>query len=205
MRRVAIAATLLVLLACARREAATADSASPSARATDTAAPPSGTAASTAMITLSSSAFANGAPIPAAHSCDGANRSPALAWPNTPKNAASLALLVEDPDAPRGTFIHWVLYDLPPTQTSLPEGVPKDSELGQLGGARQGKTGFGSIGYGGPCPPPGPPHHYHFRLIALDKKLGLPAGATYEQVTAAMRGHEVGTGELVGLYSRAAR
>jgi Raf kinase inhibitor-like YbhB/YbcL family protein len=151
---------------------------------------------------LSSPAFANGDPIPAQYTCDGANRSPALSWTGAPPTTASFALIVEDPDAPGGTFIHWVLYDLPGTASSLPEAVPPDPELPTLGGARQGRTSFRKIGYGGPCPPKGPPHHYHFRLFALDAKLGLATGATRDEVAAAMQGHEVGRTELIGVYAR---
>lgn len=157
----------------------------------------------TRMFTLSSPAFQNGDLIPAAYTCDGANRSPPLQWPSAPAHTAAYALIVEDPDAPGGVFIHWVLYDLPGATTSLPEGVPKDATLPQLGGARQGRTSFGTVGYGGPCPPPGPAHHYHFRLYALDARLGLEPGATRDQLVAAMRGHELGQGELIGLYARA--
>jgi Raf kinase inhibitor-like YbhB/YbcL family protein len=151
---------------------------------------------------LASPAFANGDTIPIAYTRDGANRSPPLSWTGLTAPTASFALLVEDPDAPSGTFIHWVLYDIPGSAGSLPEGVPPGGILPQLGGARQGRTSFGVIGYGGPCPPPGPAHHYHFRLFALDAKLGLDPGATRDQVVAAMRGHEIGRAELVGLYAR---
>lgn len=141
-----------------------------------------------------------GSQIPAKFTCSGAGVSPQLAWSTPPAGTASLALIVADPDAPRGTFVHWVLYDLPAETRALPEGLPG---LGQLtDGSRQGRTDFGEIGYGGPCPPPGSPHHYHFTLYALDTKLNLAVGATRAQVEAAMQGHILARGELIGLYKR---
>jgi Raf kinase inhibitor-like YbhB/YbcL family protein len=148
---------------------------------------------------LTSAAFKDGGEIPAQFTCDGANHSPPLSWSGAPAQTAAFALIVEDPDAPAGTFIHWVLYDLSGATNALPEGIPKGGSLPQLGGARQGRTSAGDVGYGGPCPPPGAPHHYHFRLFALDAKLGLEAGATRDQVMSAMRGHELGSAEIVGL------
>ena len=153
--------------------------------------------------TLVSSAFTNGSAIPARFTCDGEDRSPALSWSGAPAGAASFALIVEDPDAPGGTFIHWVLYDLPANTMSLPEGVPKDAMLPQIGNALQGRTSFKALGYGGPCPPKGPPHRYYFRVYALNAKLGLESGASRDQVLTAMKGHELGRAELMGTYSRA--
>ena len=154
-------------------------------------------------LSLSSAAFKDGAPIPVQFTCDGTNDSPPLTWGDAPDNVASYALIVEDPDAPGGTFIHWVLYDVPATTHALSQGVPKNPIVPTLGGAKQGRTSFkNAIGYGGPCPPKGAPHHYHFKLFALDKTLGLEPGATREQVMEAMRGHELGHGELVGTYAR---
>jgi len=148
---------------------------------------------------LTSTSF-QGSQIPARFTCSGAGISPQLAWNAPPAGTASFALLVTDPDAPRGTFVHWVLYDLPAGTRALPEGL---AALGQLeDGSRQGRNDFGEIGYGGPCPPPGSPHHYHFMLYALDAKLNLAAGATRAQVEAAMQGHILAHGELVGLYKR---
>ena len=158
---------------------------------------------STTSVAVTSTAFKNGDAIPAQFTCDGADRSPPLAWSGAPKNTAAYALLVEDPDAPGGTFIHWVIYDIPSSVSSMPEGVAKGETVSTLGGARQGRTGFkGTPGYGGPCPPRGPAHHYHFRLFALDKPLGIPAGASRDDVMSAMRGHELARGELVGTYAR---
>jgi Raf kinase inhibitor-like YbhB/YbcL family protein len=146
-------------------------------------------------LAISSSAFQHDAPIPTEFTCDGADESPPLAWSGAPDKTVSYALLVEDPDAPGGTYIHWVLYDLPATTHELPRGASPS-------GAKQGKNSFGKTGYGGPCPPKGKPHHYHFILIALDKSLGLPPGASHAQVVEAMRGHELARGELVGTYAR---
>ena len=149
---------------------------------------------------LSSTSFQDGSRIPAKYTCSGANISPQLAWSAPPAATVSLALIVTDPDAPRGTWVHWVLYNLPAGTRALPEGLPA---LGQLpDGALQGRNDFGEIGYGGPCPPPGSPHHYIFTLYALDAKLNLPVGATRAQVEAAMQGHILASGRLVGLFQR---
>jgi Raf kinase inhibitor-like YbhB/YbcL family protein len=154
-------------------------------------------------LSLTSPAFKDGAAIPAQFTCDGGNRSPALSWSGAPDRTASYALLVEDPDAPGGTFVHWVIYDIPANVHSLPEGIAKGATVASLGAAKQGQTGFkGTPGYGGPCPPKGPAHHYHFRLFALDKSLGLESGASRDDVVKAMRGHELARGELVGTYAR---
>lgn len=154
-------------------------------------------------LALTSPAFHDGASIPPRFTCDDADHSPPLAWSGAPAPTAAYALIVQDPDAPGGTFVHWVIYDLPAATTSLPEGVPKDASLPQLGGARQGRNDFGGPpGYRGPCPPPGPAHHYHFRLFALDRTLGLAPGATRAEVADAMSGHELARAELVGTYAR---
>src|SRR5271157_1050244 len=149
---------------------------------------------------LSSTSFHDGSQIPAEYTCSSAGISPQLAWSSPPAATATLALIVTDPDAPRGTWVHWVLYNLPAGTRALPEGLPA---LGQLpDGALQGRNDFGEIGYGGPCPPPGSPHHYIFTLYALDAKLNLPEGATRAQVEAAIQGHILASGRLVGLYQR---
>jgi len=149
---------------------------------------------------LSSTSFHDGSRIPAKYTCSGANISPQLAWSAPPAATVSLALIVTDPDAPRGTWVHWVLYNLPAGTRALPEGLPA---LGQLpDGALQGRNDFGEIGYGGPCPPPGSFHHYVFTLYALDAKLNLPAGEKRAQVEAAMQGHILATGRLIGLFQR---
>jgi len=149
---------------------------------------------------LTSTSFQEGSRIPAKFTCNGAGVSPQLAWSAPPAGTASFALLVTDPDAPGGTFVHWVLYNLPAGTRALPEGLPAEGQLPD--GALQGRNDFGEIGYGGPCPPPGSPHHYVFTLYALDAKLNLPVGATRAQVEAAMQGHILASGRLVGLFQR---
>jgi Raf kinase inhibitor-like YbhB/YbcL family protein len=149
---------------------------------------------------LTSTSFQDGSQIPAKYTCSGAGITPQLAWSAPPAKVMSFSLIVTDPDAPGRTFTHWVLYDLPAETRALPEGLPA---LGQLpNGARQGRNDFGEIGYGGPCPPPGSPHHYIFTLYALDAKLNLPEGATRAQVEAAMKGHMLASGRLIGLFQR---
>lgn len=155
---------------------------------------------SPAKFTLHSADFAPGAPIPTADTCSGANRSPALEWSGAPAGVKSFALLVTDPDAPMGVYKHWIVYNLPPTTDSLPAGLPATPTL--AAGGVQGTNQRGTIGYHGPCPPPGPAHHYHFRLYALDTTLDLKPGATYEEVAAAIKGHELATTDLVGTFAR---
>jgi Raf kinase inhibitor-like YbhB/YbcL family protein len=153
-------------------------------------------------VKLISSAFAAGAAIPVAHTCDGPDRSPPLAWSDAPAATKSFALIVDDPDAPAGTWVHWVLIDLPGTMRDLPQGVPTRETLADLGGARQGRNDSRRLGYGGPCPPPGKPHRYFFKLYALDAPLGLPAGATKADVLRAMPEHVLAEAELMGTYAR---
>jgi Raf kinase inhibitor-like YbhB/YbcL family protein len=149
---------------------------------------------------LKSSAFRPNAEIPRKHTCDGPDVSPPLAWSEPPAGTQSLALIMDDPDAPVGTWVHWVLYDLPADTRELAEGVPKEAELAS--GARQGRNDFGRLGYGGPCPPPGPAHRYFFKWYALDRKTGLKSGATKEELLRAMEGHILAQAELVGRYKR---
>lgn len=151
-------------------------------------------------IELTSPAFGHGGEIPSKHTCDGDDVSPLLEWRGVPPETKSLALVCDDPDAPRGTWVHWVLYGLPPTVNALPEGMPATETLPN--GARQGRNDFGNIGYGGPCPPPGKPHRYFFRLHALDAVVDLPSGATRGQLEEAIRGHVLAQGELMGTYRR---
>ena len=151
-------------------------------------------------ITVTSSAFAAREPIPTRYTCDGADLSPPLAWSEVPQGTQSLALIADDPDAPMGTWVHWVLYGLPADTRELPEGVPAKETV--LDGARQGTNDFGRIGYGGPCPPPNGPHRYFFKLFALDAEPELGPGATKDELLAAMRGHVLGGGQLMGLYRR---
>ncbi|MCL4437233.1 MAG: YbhB/YbcL family Raf kinase inhibitor-like protein [Thaumarchaeota archaeon] len=150
---------------------------------------------------LSSSSFKNGEKIPAQHTCDGSNVSPALSWTNPPNGTESFALIVDDPDAPWGIFNHWVLFNIPKSTTQLPEGVPSKAILDN--GAVQGKTSFNTIGYGGPCPPTGPPHNYRFHVYALDTILDLKAGASRSAVLNAIKNHVLGEAELTAKYSRA--
>jgi len=153
-----------------------------------------------ASMSITSAAFAAGETIPKKFTCDGPDLSPQLSWNAPPPGAQSFAMIMDDPDAPVGTWVHWVLYDLPANTTALAEAVPKDEQLSS--GARQGRNDFGRIGYGGPCPPGGKPHRYFFKLYALDTKLGLKAGATKAEVERAMKGHVLGQGELIGKYGR---
>jgi Raf kinase inhibitor-like YbhB/YbcL family protein len=150
---------------------------------------------------LKTTAFANGADIPTRFTCDGTDDSPALEWTEPPAGTQSFALVADDPDAPRGTWVHWVLYDLPAAARELPEGVPPEGTLPS--GARQGRNDFKKIGYGGPCPPPGPAHRYYFRLFALNRGLGLPSGARRAEVDRAMEGHILARAEVMGRYKRA--
>jgi Raf kinase inhibitor-like YbhB/YbcL family protein len=148
-------------------------------------------------LVLTSSAFQNGGKIPASYTCSGLNKSPALAWTGAPGGTRSFALILSDPDAPGGTFVHWVIYNLSKATKELSEG-----ELASITNGEEGINARGESGYTGPCPPPGKPHHYHFRLYALDQKLELGAGAGAEQVEAAMKGHVLASGELVGVFER---
>lgn len=147
------------------------------------------------------SEFADGGRIPKKCSCEGKNVSPALSWTGVPEGVRSFALLVTDPDAPAGTFVHWVLYDLPANTRALPEDVAQGPTA--LAGAKQGKNGFGRLGYDGPCPPNGPYHRYYFTLYALDGPLGLPTGVKREEVERAMSGHVIASAVVRGLYKKA--
>lgn len=156
-------------------------------------------AASGAVISLTSTSLQDGR-VPREFTCDGEDKSPPLSWQAPPSGTETLALTVTDPDAPGGTFTHWVLYNLPANISRLPEGVPKQGQLAD--GSREGKTDFGKVGYYGPCPPPGKPHRYVFTLYALDSKLDVPAGAPRAHVESAIRGHVVARGELTASYGR---
>ncbi|HEX3408906.1 MAG TPA: YbhB/YbcL family Raf kinase inhibitor-like protein [Candidatus Binataceae bacterium] len=144
--------------------------------------------------------FATNGAIPTKFSCAGSNTSPALMWSGVPAAAKALALIVRDPDAPMGSYVHWVLYNLPARATGLPAAIPATGTLDS--GAVQGANGSGEIGYQGPCPPPGPVHHYHFRLYALDTKLELMHGAKAAAVERAMEGHVLASADLVGTFAR---
>jgi Raf kinase inhibitor-like YbhB/YbcL family protein len=150
---------------------------------------------------LESSAFRDGAPIPSVHSRDGDDSHPPLSWSGVPKEAKSLALVCDDPDAPRGSWVHWVLYDLPPSVSTLPGAVARAQQ--HPAGGTHGRTDYGELGWGGPAPPRGHGvHHYEFRLYALDRALGLPPGATKAELEAAMKGRILAQAKLVGTYRR---
>lgn len=147
---------------------------------------------------ITSSAFVEGASIPLKYTCDGEDVSPPLAWSDVPAGVKSLALICDDPDAPVGTWVHWVLFDLPPTLASLPEGVLASKEAA---GGTHGTNSWRRPGYGGPCPPSGT-HRYFFKLYALDATLGLDNRATAKDVLTAMQGHVLAQAQLMGRYRR---
>jgi Raf kinase inhibitor-like YbhB/YbcL family protein len=149
---------------------------------------------------LTTKSFSAGGNIPKRYTCDGADVSPQLSWSEAPAGSQSLALIADDPDAPRGTFTHWVLYDLPTQTREFAEEVRQVDQL--PGGGSQGRNDFGNVGYNGPCPPPGKPHRYFFRLFALDKTLALKHGASRKEVESAMQGHVLAQGEVMGRYGR---
>ena len=151
-------------------------------------------------IQLTSSAFTEGSEIPVTHTCDGGDASPPLRWSGTPPETKSIALIADDPDAPRGTWVHWVLYRVPPDAGELPAEAPP-TEVTVLG-ARNGRNDFDRLGYGGPCPPRGNPHRYYFKLYALDIELDLESGATKKELLNAMDGHILAIGQLMGRYQR---
>jgi Raf kinase inhibitor-like YbhB/YbcL family protein len=144
-------------------------------------------------LSLSSPAFHAGSPIPQRYTCDGQDASPPLRWSNVPRRARSLAIQLQDPDAPGGVFTHWLLWNLSPRTRGIPAQANRTTE---------GRNSFGRIGYSGPCPPPGPAHHYVFTLFALDRKLALSRGASPSRFHAALGGHVVSRRILVGTYGR---
>jgi len=150
-------------------------------------------------IKITSSAFEEGGLIPAKYTCDGADVSPPLQWDAVPEGTKSVALICDDPDAPMGTWVHWVLFNLPSDAKELAENIPAEETLPN--GAKQGVNDFGRIGYGGPCPPGGT-HRYFFKIYALDTEVGLEAGADKRQLLKAMEGHILEQGQLVGKYKR---
>jgi Raf kinase inhibitor-like YbhB/YbcL family protein len=151
-------------------------------------------------IELTSKAFTAGGTIPKEYTGDGADQSPPLSWSQPPSGAKSLALICDDPDAPRGTWVHWVIFNLPAATRELKEGVPTTETLSD--GAKQGKNDFGNIGYGGPAPPKGKPHRYFFKLYALDTATDLAAEMSKAQLVSAMKGHVLAEGQLMGIYGR---
>ena len=151
-------------------------------------------------IQMTSSAFRDGGDIPSRYTCDGENVSPPLRWDGAPSDTRTFALIADDPDAPGGTWVHWVLYN-------IPGGITELAEAGSVGeatseGALNGTNDFKQLGYGAPCPPPGRPHRYFFKLYALDAQVDLEAGATEESLLSAMEGHVVGEAQVVGKYQR---
>lgn len=162
--------------------------------------PASGTERGESMaLELVSSAFGPGEPIPVKYSCDGSDISPPLQWNTPPEGTRSFALIADDPDAPVGTWVHWVFYDLPAATQDLPEALPPDAALS--GGGLHGENDWKRLGYGGPCPPSGT-HRYFFKLYALDSVLNLKPGANAAQLRQAMEGHILAESELMGTYSR---
>jgi Raf kinase inhibitor-like YbhB/YbcL family protein len=150
-------------------------------------------AAGGAKMKITSSAFQEGGNIPSKFSCDGADTSPPLQIADVPSGAKSLVLIVDDPDAPSGLFTHWTAWNISPQTSTIAEGSPPKGV--------QGTNDFGKSGYGGPCPPSGT-HRYYFKIFALDRELDLPSGAKRGQLDAAMKGHVIAQGELIGRYSR---
>ncbi|MDT7868772.1 MAG: YbhB/YbcL family Raf kinase inhibitor-like protein [Thermoproteus sp.] len=158
-----------------------------------------GAVGAAATIRVYSPAYGNGSAIPAQYTCDGADISPPLAWSGVPQGAKSLLVEMVDPDAPGGEFIHWVIYNISPNSTGLPQGVPPAAATAY---GLQAVNDFGEVGYGGPCPPPGRPHRYIVLVLALNATLEVPPGAPARQVLRAAGPYVVGLGSLVGLYGR---
>jgi Raf kinase inhibitor-like YbhB/YbcL family protein len=148
---------------------------------------------------ITSSAFADGEMIPNRYTCDGPDVSPDLAWSGVPETAQSLALICDDPDAPGGTWVHWVLFNIPADTDGLSSGIPPDATLES--GARHGTNDFRRLGYGGPCPPGGT-HRYFFKLYALDSAIDLESGVDKAQLLEAMEGHILAEAQLMGKYKR---
>lgn len=150
---------------------------------------------------LTSPAFEQNGAIPREHSCEGADLSPTLRWSAPPAGTRSFALIADDPDAPGGMWVHWVAFNIPADARELPEGVPPSHER-LADGTRQGLNDFRRTGFGGPCPPPGKPHRYYFKLYALDRELDLKPRATKAQVMQSCKGHILAEAQLVGKFAR---
>ena len=192
MRRISIGISIIVLLLPAGGRSPSTESLLPDKEA------------KSMTILIESPAFPDGGTIPKLYTCDGKDISPPLRWSGVPEAARSLALICEDPDAPRGTWTHWVIFDIPATVKSLGEGVAATERVTVAAGeepALQGTNDFGKIGYGGPCPPGGT-HHYLFRIYALDTRLGLGPKTTRLGLLGSIKGHILAEGKLTGLYSR---
>jgi len=149
---------------------------------------------------ITSSAFQDGGDIPKKFTCDGEDVSPALNWSEVPAATKSFALIADDPDAPAGTWVHWVIYDLPANLRQLAENLPRESQF--KAGGRQGTSDFRKTGYNGPCPPPGKPHRYFFKLYALDQPLNLKSGISKAELENAMRGHVLAQAQIMGRFGR---
>jgi Raf kinase inhibitor-like YbhB/YbcL family protein len=149
---------------------------------------------------LTSSAFKNGQPIPNQYTCEGNNISPPLTWNGAPGNTETFALIVDDPDAPKGVWTHWMVFNLPADASGLPEAAAKSGPL--PGNAKEGLNDFNHPNYDGPCPPAGKEHRYFFKIYALDTALGLPSGASRKDMEAAMAKHILAEGQLMGTYQR---
>lgn len=151
-------------------------------------------------IIVASAAFAAGSAIPAKYTCMGPDVSPPITWEKIPEGTKSIALICDDPDAPMGTWVHWVIFNIPPDKKGLPEAVPADPHLPD--GSIQGINDFRRHGYGGPCPPPGKPHRYFFKVYALDTTLDLGPNSRKSDVEKAMQGHILAQGQLMGTFKR---
>ncbi|HEY3360062.1 MAG TPA: YbhB/YbcL family Raf kinase inhibitor-like protein [Polyangia bacterium] len=197
MRSATVAALVLALGACTNPAPPV-----PAVQPAPTAARPAAApvivpaAATSGALRLTSPAFAEGQPVPKTSTCDAGDRSPALAWSGAPPGTRSFALILDDPDAPAGTWVHWIVFGIPADRTGLPEGAAMDGPL------RGGANSWGKATYGGPCPPPGAPHRYVFRLFALDVTPDLAAGASRPALEAAMRGHILAEATMMGRYGR---
>ena len=188
MKAIAIAAMMMFAVACAKQPTATTSSANTQP-----------TQSATPGIRLASAAFTEGQTIPRQYTCDGVNISPPLEWTGLPKSAKTIAIIADDPDAPAGTWVHWVIYNLPADTMGMIENLPMTEDV--KGGGLQGKNDFEKIGYGGPCPPTGR-HRYFFKLYAIDDELPLKGGATKSDVEKAMEGHILAQAQLMGTYHR---
>jgi len=183
-----VGTALCLVLSCGKRQP------TPAEPAPSNAAP-----ANTTEMKLTSNSFREGQPIPRGYTCDGANVSPPLEWSSVPKSTKTLALIVDDPDAPAGTWVHWVLYNLPAENIGIIESTPTTETL--TGGGIQGMNDFKKIGYGGPCPPSGT-HRYFFKIYALDAELPLKPGSTKADLENAMTGHVLAQAQLMGTYRK---
>ncbi len=151
-------------------------------------------------ISISTEAFKDGEEIPKKYTCWGSDTSPPLSWTGIPRETKSIVIVMEDPDAGKGTLVHWILFNVPPTMENLPEAIPKSENFPN--GSRQGRTDFNEIGYGGPCPPPGKVHRYYFKIYALDKMLDLLPGSSIRQIYESIEGHIIAKGDIVGMFGR---